>query len=83
MQQFLQLQGHQLQDLEAIRPLKTVEYSYRYIIPIKCPHSWSLTFTIPAIFNRTDPSNSIQECCWVWVQQGLVPFRDDVTFYEN
>ena len=60
-----------------------MEYSYRYIIPIKWSHSWSLTFTIPAIFNRTDPSNSIQECCWVWVQQGLVPFHVDVTFYKT
>ena len=28
-------------------------------------------------------SEQLQECCWVWVQQGLVPFRDDVTFYET
>ena len=44
VQQFLQLKGHQLQDLEAIRPLKTVEYSYRYIILI-------VTFVITDIHN--------------------------------
>ena len=29
---------------------------------------------------KNDWSEQLQECYWVWVYQGLVPFRDDVTF---